>query len=201
VKFARILPLAAAAILAVGCSTIRTSDPARTATEQLLVATAADRAAQDMDLAALAGKKVFLDPAHLEGADKGYALGAVARRLAGQDARLVAERKQADVAITVHAGALSVDRAEFLIGIPEMAVPVPLAGPLHTPELALFKRDGQTGIARLALNATDSASGERVLSPEPASGTAHFTLWKILLIPFRRSDVPEKKPKYPWLPG
>ncbi len=200
-KFTRLLPFAAAAILAAGCSTIRATDPARTATEQLLVATAADRAAQQMDLAALAGKKVFLDPAHLEGADKGYALGAVARRLAGQDARLVAERKQADVAITVHAGALSVDRSQFLIGLPEMAVPVPLAGPLQTPELALFKRDGQTGIVRLALNAADAASGEPVLSPEPASGQAHFTLWKILLIPFRSSDVPEKQRKYPWLPG
>jgi hypothetical protein len=195
------LPLAAAAILAAGCSTIRTSDPARTATEQLLVATAADRAAQQMDLAALAGKKVFLDTTHLEGSDKGYALGAVARRLARQGARLVAERKQAEVAVTVHAGALSVDRSEFLIGLPEMAVPVPLAGPLQTPELALLKRDGHTGIARLALNGTDAASGERALSPEPASGQARFTLWKILLIPFRRSDIPEKKPKHPWLPG
>jgi hypothetical protein len=50
---------AMAALVSGGCVSVRQTDPARTATEQLLLSTAADRATEEMDLAQFARKKVF----------------------------------------------------------------------------------------------------------------------------------------------
>ena len=187
----RVSPLVA--VLLCGCTLHRVSDPPRTATEQLLITTAADRAIGRMGLSALDGKRVFVDPSHLDGYDKAYVLGAVIDRLGRQGARLVKDEKQAEVIATVRAGALSVDRSEFLVGLPSIPVPVPFAGPAQLPELALLKRQIQTGIAKLALTAHDAATGKPVLSVGPTSADSHLTLWRVLLVPFRLTDIPEKR--------
>jgi len=52
-----------------GCTTERQTDPARTATEQLLILTAADRAANKLALQISKGSQVFLDATNFEGID------------------------------------------------------------------------------------------------------------------------------------
>ena len=60
------------AVLA-GCGTTRSSDTARTATEQLLMSTAIDKAVNEMNLQPLSGKEVYLDTDRLNGfADQNY---------------------------------------------------------------------------------------------------------------------------------
>ena len=54
------------ALLCVGCKTVRETTPARTATEQLLLGTAADHATEDRFFQWLAGKKVFVDDKYFE---------------------------------------------------------------------------------------------------------------------------------------
>jgi len=62
---------------AFGCTAERASAPARTATEQLLLSTAADRAAAQPSLAIPPDTKVFVDRSYFQGYDDGYAVDAV----------------------------------------------------------------------------------------------------------------------------
>ena len=53
--------LTAIALPLAGCGTTRSTDTNRTATEQLLISDAIDRAVQTMDVHTLSGQTVFLD--------------------------------------------------------------------------------------------------------------------------------------------
>ena len=66
--------LAAMALLVfTGCGTTRSSDTTRTATEQLLISDAVDRAIQSVSFASLASQTVYLDDSKLaEVVDKNY---------------------------------------------------------------------------------------------------------------------------------
>jgi hypothetical protein len=117
--------------LAVGaCTTVRETNPPRTATEELLISTAADRAADRLSPAIPNGTKVFVDATYLDGTDAKYATATMRDRLLKLGAHLVVDRKSADMVVELRAGSLSIDEHSFLIGIPSFAVPVPLAGTL-----------------------------------------------------------------------
>ena len=90
----------------------RVTDPARTAIEQLLLSTAAERALIGVDLKALEGKKVFLDASGFEGTDKAYAIGQIKLLLGKQGALFVEDRKQAEAVAEITSGALSIDRSD-----------------------------------------------------------------------------------------
>ena len=71
----RIATIMALMALALGaCSTEKQSSPPRTATEQLLISTAADRAVDKLNLSIPAGTKVFVDASNFEGTDSKYAI-------------------------------------------------------------------------------------------------------------------------------
>src|SRR5262245_31866595 len=119
---------AAVAALASGCSTVRVTEPARTATEQLLISTAADRATAQLEMDNLAGKKVFLVDARFDGYDKPYAISLLEDRLLRLGALIVKKAGDAQVVVEIRSGALSTDHDTFLIGIPALTVPIPMAG-------------------------------------------------------------------------
>jgi hypothetical protein len=70
--------LFSAALLLGGCATNVTTNPARSATEQLLLSTAADRALQSANLTAFANQKVFLDTTYFDSYDSKYVIGTMA---------------------------------------------------------------------------------------------------------------------------
>ena len=131
-----------------GCSTTRESEPARTATEQLLISTAVDRALDRMNLKIPEGTKIWVDAENFEGYAQKYAVGAIRDRLMREGGRLVADRAQADAVVEVRAGALSTNSSSMLIGIPSMDLPIPLAGQAKTPELSLAKKSRDEGAAK-----------------------------------------------------
>src|SRR5512135_2421672 len=102
---------AAIAILlaAASCSVTRETQPQRTATEELLISSAADRGAQDLKFDIPANTKVFVDAQYFEGTDSKYAIGAIRDRLAKDGARLVADRAAADMVVEIRSGAQSID--------------------------------------------------------------------------------------------
>src|SRR5215468_8390535 len=57
-----------------GCSTARESEPARTATEELLISTAVDRALDGLQLKIPEGTKLWVDAANFDGYDQKYAV-------------------------------------------------------------------------------------------------------------------------------
>lgn len=163
-----------------GCTTTRQTDPQRSATEQLLISTAADHAADEINLGISPGAKVFVDAANFEGTDSKYAIAAVRERIMELGCRLVTDRGQADTVVEIRAGALSVDRSQTLVGIPQFDIPIPLAGPLGFPEIALFKKSERRGVAKFAATSYGAKEGEGQGSSGPRYGFSHDTHWVVL---------------------
>lgn len=195
-----------AALLAAGCATNTTTTPPRSATEQLLLSTAVDHAMTNADLTIFRNQKVFLDAAYFDSYDPKYAIGTVRDALSRADALLADDAKSSDVIIEVRAGALSIDNSESFFGLPSMGLPIPLSGPLQTPEVALFKTSRQHSYAKIALLAYANESKEHIYSSGPLDGQSHNVYHKILMISWLNTDIPEeakpkKKAKYQsWAP-
>jgi hypothetical protein len=162
-----------------GCSTTRQTDPQRTATEQLLISTAADHAVEDIKLDFAPGAKVFVDATNFEGTDSKYAIAAIRDRILKLGGRLVADRGQSDVVVEIRAGALSIDQSQTLVGIPGFDIPVPLAGPLGFPEIALYKKAQRRGVAKFAATSYGAKEGEGQDSSGPRYGFSHETHWVV----------------------
>ena len=125
--------------LALGaCTSARETLPQRTATEQLLLSSAVDHALDRLDLQVPRGTRLWVDAGYFDAFDEGYAIGAIRDELLRRGGRLVRSRDEADAVVEIRAGALSVDEAQTLVGIPSVAVPVPLTGVVDTPELSLL---------------------------------------------------------------
>ncbi len=178
-----------------GCSTMRETVPQRSAREQLLISTAADRAAERLNLKIPAGTKLFVDAQFMDGADTKYATATVRDRLLRNGARLVEKREQADAVVEVRAGALSIDEQKMLIGIPSWDVPVPLSGgAVKIPEIALYGEEERVGIAKLAATSYAVADGKLIDSTGPQFGYAHEIEKTVLLfVTWRTTDLPEEK--------
>ena len=177
--------------LVCGCYSARVSEPPRTALEQLVLSRAADLTMQGVDLTWLRGKKVFVEEKYFDSYDKGYAISLIRQRISQDGGLLVSTNTSAAVIVEIRSGALGMSTSETLIGLPTLTVPVPFSGPLQTPEIALYKNQKADSIAKFALFAYLRESGENLRSVGPVSGYAHFHLYKILGIAWRKTDVPQ----------
>lgn len=179
-----------------GCATSNMTNPPRSATEQLLLSTAADRAIAGMHLAELNGKRVFVDTNYLDGYDYKYALGAIRDACSRSGGLLVGAVTNSEIVVEPRSGALSTDSNDSIIGIPQTAVPIPFAGTITLPELAIYKNARQNSIAKLALLIYETDSGQHVYSTGPAVGRAYNRYYKLLsFITWTRTDIPEKQEK------
>jgi hypothetical protein len=187
------MPLVFAPLLLGGCVTNKTTEPARTATEQLLLSTATDRALRSANLTAFANRTVFLDATYFDSYDSKYVLGTIRDVLSRAGALLVDNFTNSDIIIEARSGALSIDSSDTLLGIPNMAVPIPLAGALQIPELAFYKSSKELSTAKIALLAFVRDSGAHVYSSGPLDGKSHENRYKILFVSWIRTDIPEKQ--------
>src|SRR6202000_390743 len=92
-----------AALLA-GCTTARSTAPLRTASEQLLISAAADRAASQLSLGIPKGTRIFVDSQDFQGYDNGYAIAASRTQLLKNGLMLVDERPRAEAVVQVSSG-------------------------------------------------------------------------------------------------
>jgi hypothetical protein len=185
---------AAAALLAGGgCAQTTLTAPQRAATEQLLLSTAADRAVTSTNFSLFNGRKVFLDASYFDGYDSKYAIGTIRDALSRSGALLVSNATNSDIIIEARSGALSIDAAQTLVGVPSAGVPVPLAGAVSIPELALFKSQKQFALAKLALLAYETRGGKHVYSSGPMIGKAYNHYYRFIgFITCTASDIPAK---------
>ena len=89
----------ALAALVTGCASTVETAPARSATEQLLVARAADRAAETLVLPIPAGAKVFVDDSYFRAESAAYAVSAVRGSLSSAGYALSPDKAQADAVV------------------------------------------------------------------------------------------------------
>lgn len=177
-----------------GCVKYRSSEPKRTATEQLLLSTAADHALENINVSLLEGRTVFLNTTYFDAIDKEYVIGSIRDLFFSSGAPVVDDLDEAEVVVEVRSGAFSIDGADTLTGMPTLPFPVPFAGVIQTPEIPLYKAERQKSIAKFALVAYERDSGKHVTSTGPTIGTAYDNHYQILgLIKFNLTDIPEKK--------
>src|SRR4051794_4500107 len=188
---------AAVALLALslaGCGTTRQTDTNRTATEQLLVSDAIDRALQSLNLNALSGQSVFFDESKLSDVvDKNYLTSSLRQYLLANGCNLREKREDADFVVEARAGAVGTDRSDLLFGLPSMNVPqIALVQPVNAiiPEIPIAKRKDQRGIAKIAVFAYHRQTG----APVWQSGLIHEEssandVWILGAGPFQRGTI------------
>ena len=178
------------ALVSAACTIVRESNPPRTATEQLLISTAVDRAVEGMHFDIPKGTSVFVDPTNLDGYDSKYAIASITERILQQGAQLSSDRAKADMVVALRAGALSTDSVQDLVGLPSIGgVPVPLMGTLSLPEIALIKKEQTRGVAKFAATVYDSKTGELKSVSGASYGLSSKTHWFIILVGWDRSDI------------
>ena len=179
-----------------GCNSLDLTKPERSVAEQLLLSTASDRALAGIDLAPLRDKAVFVEERYFESYDKGYALGCIRQAISEGGGRLVDADYKADMIVEVRSGALGLDNRGTLFGIPAITLPIPLAGPVETPEIAIYKSTLADSTAKFALFAYERSSGKHVESRGPLNGTAYFHHYLFLgLFNWRSTDIDQLDPK------
>ena len=184
------------AMLALGaCTTVRETSPQRTATEQLLISTAVDRAVERMNLEIPASTKVFVNADQLEGSDGKYAAGEMKDRLLRNGANLVDDKGKADAIVEVRAGALSIDEKQTLVGIDTFDAPIPFAGQAaKIPQIALYKDRVRQGVAKLAAFGYSTKDGRLIDITGPQFGYSHqYERTLLVFFTWRTSDLPEEK--------
>lgn len=189
-------------LLAAGCSTVRVTDPPRTATEQFLISGAATQAIAQLSAEALRDRKVFVDPTYLVSTDQAFVLGEVRSRLLQSGVRLVNTRPDAQVILEVRSGGIGIDRYESLLGVPALVLPsqaataagggaAAAASNIITPELAILKNTKQYGFASVAFVAYWADTGDLLASSGPYVGrTRRKDFWFFGFGPRTVGDIP-----------
>jgi hypothetical protein len=190
-----------------GCSTVRVTDPAETATQTFLESEATRKAIQQIDVDRLRDRKVFVDATYLstvrENSDSLsfrqtpqpylFLIAELRARLLLGGVRLVDRKEDADIVLEARTGGISVDHEEFLLGIPNLTVPTEGVAsiPFETPELAFLKSTKQFGFASVAIVAYWRNTGEVVAGSGPFVGrTNREDYWILGLGPRTVGNIP-----------
>lgn len=186
--------LACALALLAGCGTTRMSDSARTATEQLLISNAVDRAINEMNFQALSGKEIYFDPQYLRGVtDEPYIESSLRQHLLASGCVLRSNREDAEYVVEARAGAVGTNRHDVLLGIPATTLPnmgLTPGQPTLIPEIPFAKSTQQKGVAKLAVFAYNQHTGQPVWQSGafPIVATARDT-WILGTGPFQRGSI------------
>jgi hypothetical protein len=180
--------------LLAGCGTTRSTDTGRTATEQLLISDAIDRAVQTVDFAALRGQTVFLDDSRLgDAVDRGYLVSTLRQHLLASGCALRDKAEEAEFIVEARAGAIGTDRNDLLFGVPSMNVPQLLPAqptPAAIPEIPLAKRRDQRGVAKIAVFAYHRRTGAPVWQSGLAQRESSSNdVWIFGAGPFQRGTI------------
>lgn len=189
------------------CSTLRTTDPGRTATEQYLLNLAAQRSVEKLVTNPVRDRLVYVDTTylivnttHLIGdkypkEENLFLVGELRAKLLESGARLTNDREAAQVVMEVRSLGVGIDRQDSLLGLPSLSLPGAGAGvPMVTPEIAILKRLRQRGYASIAYVAYWRDSGEIAASSGPFLGkTERDDFWILGFGPRTWGTIPPAK--------
>ena len=188
------VPAIASALLGAACNQTGLTKPPRSAIEQLLISSAADRALAQAHWSFVHGKKIFVDRSVYESTDKDYVIGSIRDYVSINGGMLVQKLEDADYILEPRSGALSIDASSSVIGVPASSAPIPFAGAISLPEIALFKSEKQYSTAKLAILVYERDSRQHVASTGPLIGRANIKYYKILgYIGYTKTTIPEKQ--------
>ena len=143
-------------VIMTGCSTMKRTDTARTAREQMLISGAIDQSLAKCDFAAFRGSRVFVEDKYLESVDKGYLVGSVRHRMMLNGATIASKPEEADVVVEMRSGGIGTDTSDSYLGIPESVLP----GMMTLPEVRFWQRTRQSAIAKIGMVAYETKTHE-----------------------------------------
>ncbi|MHB8899203.1 MAG: DUF6655 family protein [Thermoguttaceae bacterium] len=177
-----------------GCGTTKWTDTSRSATEQLLISDAMDRAVSELDLRAMAGKTVFVDSTPLKKVtDCEYLISCLRQHMLASECIIKDEKSEADYIVEVRAGSVGTDHHDLLYGIPAVTVPtvMPVPGiPSQIPEIPIIKKTDQRAVVKLSLFAYNQKTGRPIWqSGSMPQESAAKALWVFGAGPFQRGTI------------
>lgn len=181
----RLLALAAIAgcALLAACASTTETNPSRTATEQMLVAGAADLAVQGLTLPVPPGARVYVDDAFFRAENAAYAVSAIRGALSEAGYALANSRDQADVIFEIRAGALSLDQMRRVFGVPDMRIPINDSfNIVSLPEMSVYSRRDRVGVAEFSGFVYDARTGAPLGVVDTMTGEFRLRSHKLLMI-------------------
>jgi len=198
----RPISAAIACVLVAGCASTSETYPSRTATEQLLIARAADRAVEGLKLPVPVGTKIFVDDAFFRAENATYAVSAIRNVLSEAGYSLANDRNSADAVFELRAGALSLEQMRRVVGLPPLAVPInENLNVVSIPELSLYSRRDRVGVAEFSGFLYDGRTGAPLGAVSPMIGEFRIRSHKVLMVISwgQQSVEPgEKEPSDSW---
>ena len=182
--------MVAIGLMSTGCHTSKLTEPPRTVAEMVMLSHAADQAIAQLDLDPVQGKKVFLDASYFESVDGKYVIGALREAIAIHGGILVDQLDASQRVMELRNRGLGMDTRSALFGLPAMEIPVPFAGRVASPELALYKANLADSIASFAVVVYDRQEGLMLATATEGEGMSKFNQYQLLgFIKWRSTDV------------
>lgn len=172
-----------------GCGTTRWSDTARTATEQRLISNAIDDAVNAIDVSALSHQKIYFDVSNIDDSvQQKYLISTLRHHLLKNNCYLLEKKEEADYVVEARAGVVGTDRHDLLVGLPESSFGAGIPGmPAALPEIALYKKTNQLGVAKIGLFAYSRTEGNLVWSSDlKVSDKLAKSVWALGVGPIQR---------------
>lgn len=165
------------------CASTTESNPGRTATEQLLLARAADLAVEGLRLPINDDARVYVDNRFLTGEGATYATSTVRAALSEQGYALADDKGQADAILELRAGTLSIEQMRRVVGLPPLALPInENLNVVSIPELCLYSRRDRVGVAEFSGFVYDARTGAPLGAITPMIGEYRIRSHKVLMM-------------------
>jgi len=184
VRAALSIGILAVSLLAVaGCASTVETYPSRTATEQLLVARAADRAVDGLTLPLPTGAKIYVDDTYFRAENSTYAVSAVRNALSVAGFALTNDRNAADAVFELRVGALSLEQMRRVVGLPDMRLPINESlNVVSIPELSVYSRRDRVGVAEFTGFLYNAKTGAPLGAVAPMIGEYRIRSHKVLMM-------------------
>ena len=177
-------------LMSTGCHTSKLTEPPRTVAEMVMLSHAADEAIAQLDLEPVQGKKVFLDASYFESVDGKYVVGSLREAIVSHGGILVDQLDESQWVMELRNRGLGMDTRSALFGLPAMEIPVPFAGRVASPELAIYKANLADSIASFAVVVYDRREGLMLATATEGEGMSKFNQYQLLgFIKWRSTDV------------
>jgi hypothetical protein len=176
-----LLPVALLGLAA--CASTSETYPSRSATEQLLIARAADRAVEGLTLPIPAGSRVFVDDTYFRAESSPYAVSAIRNALSDAGYALAPSKAEADAVFELRIGALSLEQMRRVFGLPDMRVPInETFNVVSIPELSVYSRRDRIGVAEFSGFLYEPKTGAPLGGVLPMTGQFRIRSHKLFMI-------------------
>jgi len=176
-------------LVLIGCTSTKTSNTARTGTEQLLISNAVDQALGKVDFSQLAGKRVLVEEKYLDSIDKGYIISSIRHNVVHAGGHLAAKPEDADIILELRSGGVGTDISDAFLGVPGISLP----GMVSLPDLKLITRSRQSAFAKLGIVAIDAKSQQELPVGGVSLAMSDDNNWYVMGVgPYRQGTVEQE---------